>query len=156
MRSKYPPVCAENTLPDLSWALLQQHVDWSWLHDVPSARLHTICHPQMSAIMNMSSGNKEWAKINKYPNNHGFRTVAGERGLMTAVVSVEAGWGTTEGCHVISRLVPIGKVSTIITHISGKVGILKLKPALLICSSTSRQSVAKSSKQKFVFQTQLE
>lgn len=62
---------------------------------------------------------------------------------MKAVVSAET--GGTGGCHVISRLAPIGKVSAIITHISGKVGTLKLKPALLICSSRSIQSVAKSS-----------
>lgn len=62
---------------------------------------------------------------------------------MTAVVSAET--GGTGGCHVISSLAPIGKVSAIITHISGKVGTLKLKPALLICSGTSTQSVAKSS-----------
>lgn len=62
---------------------------------------------------------------------------------MKAVVSAET--EGTGGCHVISRLAPIGKVSAIITHISGKVGTLKLKPALLICSSRSIQSVAKSS-----------
>lgn len=87
-------------------------------------------------------------------------TVAREWDLMTAVVSVEtkgreglglgAGWGCGgAGRHVISRLAPIGKVSAIITHISGKVGTLKL------CSThlqqprrqrrVYRQSVAKSS-----------
>lgn len=47
-----------------------------------------------------------------------------ERGLMTAVVSAETE-GDWVGCHVIGCLAPIGKVSAIITHISGKVGTLK-------------------------------
>lgn len=34
------------------------------------------------------------------------------------------GVGWSGGCHVIMRLTPIGKVSAIITHISGKVGTL--------------------------------
>lgn len=55
---------------------------------------------------------------------------------MTAVVSAETEEGEeggvgVGGCHVISRLAPIGKVSAIITHISGKVGTLKLK----LCSA---------------------
>lgn len=55
-----------------------------------------------------------------------------------------------KGCHVIGCLAPIGKVSAIITHISGKVGTLKVKPALLICSGAQWPKVPEL---EFVFQT---
>ena len=65
-----------------------------------------------------------------------------------AVVSVETvGTVGDSWHHVTSRPAPIGKVSAIITHIGGKVkGTLTLRPALLICCSTSIQRVAKSSR----------
>lgn len=48
------------------------------------------------------------------------------------------------GGHVISRLALIGKVSAIITHISGKVWTLNVKRALHICSCMNIQDQAKS------------
>lgn len=57
-------------------------------------------------------------KCMMFPPSMASPTVAGHEGLMMPVVSAETvgtGW-----YHVISRLVPIGKVSAIITHISGK------------------------------------
>lgn len=65
---------------------------------------------------------------------------------MKSVVSVETKGETGEmgGGHVISRLALIGKVSAIITHISGKVWTLNVKRALHICSCMNIQDQAKS------------
>lgn len=88
-------------------------------------------------------------KCMMFPPSMASPTVAGHEGLMMPVVSAETvgtGW-----YHVISHLVPIGKVSAIITHISGKVGTQKLKPGLLICSGTNIQSEAKSSQARGLY-----